>query len=361
MIIEIGDAASTIDNTPISADSRRIYIGGSTYEIPSLLTIHGLPASIVNDQRMEAVGAGAILFGGQTISEGQDMTVAGYPVSNGHNQMVIGGTTFEKPPYGKPVSTAAPNSLPSVIGTKPLIFNEDGALMVDGKSMYPGQQTTMDGKRVSIETGEVVVDSTTYIVPVSLHAAAAESTGKITQINNEVLTFDTDGRYVFDGSIMSPGEQTTVQGMYISVGQAWAVAGGHTYSTLLSSNALERSGATQPSSVDDPVVPLSTTASTIPGETVPEADNSPSTSVSGQNDSNDEKGLGAVIMSAFGNMPSQTTTTEASPTAVLKGSSPSPTPSGITLSQSNDLRNTASRSLWITLIMTVLVLLLQPL
>ncbi|KAI4126995.1 MAG: hypothetical protein LQ338_003450 [Usnochroma carphineum] len=358
MTIAIGDPAITVDNMPISADSRSIYIGGSAYETPSPSEVSGLPPSIISDQHIEAASAGAILFGGRIISEGQRMTVDGQTISNGQGRMVIGGTTVEKPPYRIPVATDVPTPLPSAIGSKSLEFDGDGALVFDGKSMFSGQQTTIDGKHVVMEASKVAIDSTTYSLPMLSHPAAAEPTGWSTQINSDKVVFDHDGRVVLDGLTMSPGEQTTAKGTYISIGQAWAVMGGHTYSAPSSSDALKESQVTQSSTVDNPMASPSNSALVVPGEAVGEADKGPTTSTSGvQNNPGDDSGLGAMIMSAFGSMSSQTT--QASSAATPGGPSALTTSSGILPTQSSGLGHTPSRSLWIALAAAVFVVLLQ--
>ncbi|KAL8717009.1 MAG: hypothetical protein Q9225_005708 [Loekoesia sp. 1 TL-2023] len=351
MTIGIGDPAITIDGTSISADSRSIYIGASAYDISSLVGTFGLPPPILNGKHIEAATAGAVLFGGQIISDGQAMTVDGYRISNGHGRMVIDGTTFQKPLYGTHVPTAGPTPLPSVIDGKSLQLDEDGALVLDGKSMFSGQQTTIDGKRLFMKASEVVIDSTTYALPVLPHPAAAEPSSRLTQIDDEEVMFDPDGRVVLEGSTMNAGEQTTVQGTYISVGQGRVVMGGHTYSALLASNTLGEPGVAQSSIRDDKEASMSNPASAVPGGTIGQADNSPTTSASAQ------LGLGAMIMSGLKDMSLQTT--EASPAAESGGPSALTNLSGTTSSQSSDSGSTGFIPLWVALAATTFVMLLQ--
>ncbi|KAI4143505.1 MAG: hypothetical protein L6R39_004546 [Caloplaca ligustica] len=311
------------------------------------------PPSMIKEQHIETASDGVILFGGQMISEGQDRTVNGCTTSNGQGRIVIGGTTFEKPSYRTPVPTTVPAPLPTAIDGKPLEFGGNDALVFDGESVLSGQQTTIDSKRVFMGAREVVIDSKTYSLPTLPQPTPADSTGWSTQINGEEVVFDHDGKIVLDGFTMSPGEQTTVEGIYVSAGQSSVVMSGYTY-TAPSSSALSSSdpGITQFSIADSPGASPSTSASAVPGKPAAEADKCPTTSNSGQKAPGEDSGLGAVITSAFGNM-SSSPTVQASPAATPALT----TSSGATTGQSNGSAYTATRSLWIALAAAVCIML----
>ncbi|KAL8930233.1 MAG: hypothetical protein Q9208_000850 [Pyrenodesmia sp. 3 TL-2023] len=292
MTAEHGHSIITVDGTPISVGADNIYIGGSTYELPTPLKESALPPSAIDGHRIEAASAGAILFGGRIISEEQHTKVDGHAISNGQGRMIIDGTSFAKPLYDKSIPTAKQTPLPSVIGTMSLNLSQDGVLLLDGTTMSPGQQTTIDGKRVAIKTSEVVVDSTTYNLPAVLYPVVTES--------------------------INPGETTTQ-----------------------SKNAPINTLNSSPPSPS----PLTSTGL---DPMISSANNNSPTSPNAPNSPDNEPGLGAMIMSAFENMASQTTT--ASPAAESEARpSALPTISGFTPSLSGGLGRTVSGALWVVM------------
>ncbi|KAI4254916.1 MAG: hypothetical protein L6R42_006993 [Xanthoria sp. 1 TBL-2021] len=292
MTAEHGHPTMTVDGTPISVDAGSIYIGGSRYELPTPLKEFALPPSAIDGHYIEAASAGAILFGERILSEGQHTTVDGHAISNGQGRMNIDGTSFAKPSYDKPVPTAKQTPLPTIIGTMSLNLNQDGALLLDGTTMSPGQQTTIDGKRVAIKTGEVVIDSTTYNRPALPYRVAAQST--------------------------IPGEST---------GQ---------------SNNIPMNTLNSP-----PPFPSSFTSTGL-DQTTSSANNNPPTTPNTPSIPDNEPGLRTIVMSAFGNMASKTTT--ASPAAESEGRPPAlPTISGFTPSRSGGLGKTVSGAMWVTM------------
>ncbi|KAL9580329.1 MAG: hypothetical protein Q9212_004566 [Teloschistes hypoglaucus] len=424
--VKLDDPAVTVDGMPISVGLESVYIGGSAFKIPSpipalgplpstldgepigpitagavvfgeqiisegqLTTVYGYqvsngqdriviasttfaksqggglvpapgptPPTMLNGKYIASATAGGLLFDGQMISEGQEMTVDGHGIFNKHDRIIIDGTTFEKPRVSIHPPTNGPTPLPPAIGGKSLRYEEDGALVLKSKTIFPGQQTTIDGKGISMKTDEVVVDGKTYAVPVAgqpttskapspsfrlnedgalvydgkmissgqqttingkhvvikssevvidsttypfsnLPHPTADPASLLTQINGEEVRFDAEGKVVLGGSTMNLEQQTTVQGMYISAGHGRAIVGSHTYSAPSTGNALRGTGFAQTDMLGGSEASLTNPTLTGPGAAATgQADHGPTPSASGQNSPNGETGLGAIILSAM--------------------------------------------------------------
>ncbi|KAL8907644.1 MAG: hypothetical protein Q9207_001296 [Kuettlingeria erythrocarpa] len=355
---EHGHPTMTVDGTPISVGAGSIYIGGSAYELHKPLKESALPPSTIDGHHIEAASAGAILFGEWSISEEQHTTVDGHTISNGQDRMIIDGTSFAKPSYDKSALTAKQTSLPTVIGTMSLNFNHDGALLLDGTTMSPEQQTTIDGKRVAMKASEVVIGTTTYNLPALPHPTNRQIPLP-SVIGTKSLNLNRDGALVLDGKPMSPGQQTTIDGKRVAVETGEVVIDSTTYNlpavlypavaeSIKPGESSRQSNNTPTNTLDSPSSPPSPLTSAGLNQTISSANNNPPTSHNAPSSPGNEPDLGAMIMSAFGDMASQTTT--ASPAAEPESrASTSPTIPGFTPSLSGGIGKTVSGTLWIVM------------
>ncbi|KAL8761311.1 MAG: hypothetical protein Q9184_002553 [Pyrenodesmia sp. 2 TL-2023] len=356
MTAEHGHPTMTVAGTPVSVGAGSIYIGGLAYELPTPLEESALPPSAIDGHHVEAASAGAILFRGRIISEGQHTTVDGHAISNGQGRMMIDGTSFAKPSYDKSGPTAKQTPLPTVIGTISLNLNQDGALLLDGTTISSGQQTTIDGKRVAMKASEVVIDTTTYNFPALLHPTTRQIPLP-SIIGTESLNFNRDGALVLDGKPMSPGLQTTIDGKRVAVKTGEVVIDSTTYNppallysvvaaSIISGETTTKSNNALLNTLNSLSPSPSPVTSTGLDQTISSASNNPPNTPNTPSTPDNEPGLGAMIMSAFENMASQTTT--ASPAAESEGRpSALPTISGFTPSLSGGLGKTVSGALWV--------------
>ncbi|KAI4243827.1 MAG: hypothetical protein LQ352_006957 [Teloschistes flavicans] len=320
--------AMTVDGYTIFNGHDRMIIDSITFGKPldsgRLPTAGPTPLlSAIDGKSLEYDGDDAPVLDGHTISSGQQTTIDGKDVAITAGDLVVDGTTYALPRISHTTISKAPS--PSSMNNNPLRFDEDGNLVYDGRTMSPGQQTTINGKHVVIEPSDVVIDSTTYPLSVLPRptAAAAKTTSPLTQINGEEVRFDPEGEIVIGGSTMSPDQQTTVQGVYISAGHGRAVVGSHTYSSAPSAaNTLGGPGVVTPSSIfggSEASLAIPTLTASGAAATA-QAGDSPISSAAGKDSPSGEPGLGAIILAALEDMPSQTQA-GASPAAASQTSS----------------------------------------
>ena len=139
---------ATISGTPISVGSDFIVIGSSTYPVPSTTQA----VSLLTGESLHTLSGGGILFDGVTVLPNAKTMISGTSVSVGSNLVMIGGTT-----YPWPSATGSPSdSLEDSIQRLP-----GGAVVFDGMTLPPDIQTTISGTRISIGSGNVVINGVT--------------------------------------------------------------------------------------------------------------------------------------------------------------------------------------------------------
>ena len=243
----------------------------------------------ISEQQIEAGPNGAIVIGGSTVSEGQQRTVDGTHISVGPSNIIVGSSTYDKPTItdsaasdpssywdivvgGKTVNlpvlptgvfqglasledwpvpdipagfqttiSGTPLSIgPSIIVVgkstyAPPLHNTDlavslatnGVIVIDGKTLTEGVQSTISGTVVSVGGSIVVVGTKTYELPLPTDPAASLAS---------------NGAVVIDGVTLTRGAQTTISGTAVSVGSSFIVIQGKTYALPEPTKAPEAAG-----------------------------------------------------------------------------------------------------------------------
>lgn len=223
---------TTVDGYRIFNGQDRIVIASTTFAKPrDGGRVHApgpTQPTMLNGKHIDLATAGGVIFDGQIISEGQAMTVDGYGILNEHDRIIIDGTTFEKTRASIHPPTKGPIPLPSAIGGKSLRYDGDGALVLDSKTIFPGQQTTIDGKGIAMKAGEVVVDGTTYALSVAAHPTTSKAPSPSFK-DSDPLKLNEDGVLLYDGKTVTPGEQTTINGKHVVIEPSQVVIDSTTY------------------------------------------------------------------------------------------------------------------------------------
>jgi len=181
---------------------------------------------------------GEVSVAGVIVSEGGPaVTIDTIRVSADAHAVYIGSSTFAKP-------TPIPGleSAPSVIGGQTMEVDRGGTIVIGGKTMLPGVQITVDGTRISIGTDQIEAGSSTYAIPYThgrwsaqpLADNAPEAVNLPTAkepsaIAGQGIGAGPNGAVVVGSLTISEGQQSNVDGTYVSVGSDYLVVGSSTY------------------------------------------------------------------------------------------------------------------------------------
>ncbi|KAL8892993.1 MAG: hypothetical protein Q9192_005520 [Flavoplaca navasiana] len=181
--------SSASSNRPV-VDAEPVHESSSPYRDASLT----LP--LTDEQYAAADSVGVMGIGGETTKDDQATMVDSHRVSTDQGRVLIGDATLKTLPYTDNIAT---DLLPSVIGKELLNFDGAGALVLNGETMFPGQETTVNGKPISVAASRVVYDSTTYLVP-TLFRSVAVSTGQPIRQDSEDEVHNSESKDVLGGT-----------------------------------------------------------------------------------------------------------------------------------------------------------------
>ncbi len=249
MRITPGAPEITVDGLPVSQDDSAIYVAGSSYMSYSASVLPSLdPPPLVGGQHMEALSDGKIAIGRVTIAPGSQVTITGNPISVDALYVVYGSSTYAKPPISRvdvsgvynlesvqnagdpgvspaPVDTSAiPMVTPPPLAAYQKISElANGAILVEGSTIPLGGQVTVSNTPISVGSSVVVVDGTTYGLPISVPP------GLPILIDGQRIWRDSNGDVVIGSVTLSPGSQTTIAGTPVSVGSTFVALAGSTF------------------------------------------------------------------------------------------------------------------------------------
>lgn len=229
--IRAGDPAVTVDNTPITVDSKAIYVGTSSYIITTGLN----PApGVIAGQTLKADGSGGIVIGTKMIQPGQQFNTNGIHVSVGQDDIVIDGANYAMPPRAPTQDGQTPptESLP-IVGGQTMSVGPNGAVIIGDSTLSAGEQTYIHSTSISVGLNMVLVGGKTYAMPSSPNSEFSTSTsfrGNPASTMGAEAHRAGDGDAVFLGDSSLASSQHTITGdSYISVGSDRIVIGGNTY------------------------------------------------------------------------------------------------------------------------------------
>lgn len=194
--------------------------------IPSLNIGNEQAPKTVAGEALSAAFSGAIVLDGNTIEPGQQTTIDGTHVSVGQHHLIINSKT-----YANPSAASIIDPLPRV-GGHSIESGPEGVIVVDGSTIYPGQQTAIGGDSISLASGKVVVNGQTYVVPAPSSSMLSDSpsSNPPSVIGGAVLKGNDDGGIFLGDSLIAPGHHTDIHGTRVSVGSDFMVIGSTTYS-----------------------------------------------------------------------------------------------------------------------------------
>ena len=143
--------------------------------------------------------------------------------------------------FARPTPPPGLGPAPSSVGSEKLQVNSNGELVLAGKTLPPGAQTTIDGSRIIFDTDRVVVGSSTYAAPIrnmgsansdNMSPAERKNPPKANRqptIQGHQVEAAPDGAIMIDGSSLAEGQQRSLDGALISVGPSNIILGSSIY------------------------------------------------------------------------------------------------------------------------------------
>ncbi|KAL8717922.1 MAG: hypothetical protein Q9225_004886 [Loekoesia sp. 1 TL-2023] len=202
-----------VNSTPISVAPAAIVVGSSTYALNP-------PQKAITPTRAPAVAQapdGGLVVGTKTILPGHKDTVNNHEVSVGSSNVVVDGKSFAFPAVTPPPSTQRVD-----VGGVQITRDSNNDIVIGGSTYKPGVQVTASGHSVSVGSGVIAVDGTTYGLPgtpVDLPLV----------VDGQAVRKDSNGQIIIGTSTLAPGSQVTVAGHDISVGSSTVVIDQNTY------------------------------------------------------------------------------------------------------------------------------------
>lgn len=201
---------TTVNGVPISVGADRVMIGSSTYALPDAAepmdTQHADRNSVwtnnieLNGVKMKTGPKGALVVGDTTIPQGQTATIDGIYLSIGAGRVVIGTKTYDRSSTTEAPAPARSSFRTVMVDGKKLVLpilplsalkalnegsyghkdsdirvNENGAIVVNGKTYSSGYQATASGEAVSLGSEIAVIAGQTYALPLPTNPAASRA------------------------------------------------------------------------------------------------------------------------------------------------------------------------------------------
>ena len=170
----------------------------------------------INGQEVQAVPGGGVMIGTSTVRPGDQITQDGTTVFVRTDSILIDGTAY---------------ALPSNVITKPLVVSgqtivkdSNGGIIVGTATYTLGTNTQVSGMSLSVGPDNVVIDGTTYTLPVDPDPPAGQSIPLL--VGGEPVRRAADGGVLVGSSSIAAGTLATVSGHVISVVSSSVVVDG---------------------------------------------------------------------------------------------------------------------------------------
>lgn len=203
--------AITVSGTPVSfvKEGTAVVVGGFTQILPQTSAL-AAPVLDFNGQVYTAQANSAFVVGGQTLTPGGVITISGSKISyaSGGTAVVINGVT-------QALTRPSPTSTPVLtIGGQTYTARVGSSFVIDGTTLVPGAQITVDGTTISLADAgtAVVVNGVTKTIPQGTAAS-----GAILTIGDRTYTARSGPNFVIEGQTLIPGEAITFDGTSVSL------------------------------------------------------------------------------------------------------------------------------------------------
>ena len=213
-------------NTPISVGVDNVVVGTITHALPTSTPV------LVGGNSIVKAGNGGVIIGSSTYSPGSHAQISDKSLSVGVDSVIVDGTS-----YAIPTPSTTDNFL---INNSPISRAPDGGAIIQGGTIGLGSQTTINSHVISVGPSTVVVDGTSYALPISagavLQSPHPQPNAPVTLINGVILTPggagvtfsgvayaipSGDTGLVVNGQTVPFPTQTTIQSVFTVAGQTF--------------------------------------------------------------------------------------------------------------------------------------------
>lgn len=149
------------------------------------------------------------------------MTIDGLSISVGASAVHIGQSSFALP------ASKIVSALRSISGNA-IYAIPSGGVGIGSATVMPGQQTTIDGKAISVSSERVVVDGSTYALQ-SPGMAATGVSSSLPELGGESISVLPNGGIAIGGSTVSVNGIATISGTTVSLDANVVAIDGKTY------------------------------------------------------------------------------------------------------------------------------------
>ncbi|KAG9584909.1 hypothetical protein KCU97_g9935, partial [Aureobasidium melanogenum] len=203
--------AITVSGTPVSfvKEGTAVVVGGFTQILPQTSAV-AAPVLNFGGQIYTAQANSAFVVGGQKLTRGGAITISGTKISYASEgtAVVVNGVT-------QALTQASPTSNPVLtIGGQAYTARVGPNFVVDGTTLVPGGQITVDGTTISLADGgtAAVVNGITKTLP-----QGSAASGNVLTIGSRTYTAGSGPNFVIEGQTLIPGEAITFGGTSVSL------------------------------------------------------------------------------------------------------------------------------------------------
>ncbi|KAF2230264.1 hypothetical protein EV356DRAFT_346525 [Viridothelium virens] len=192
---------------PIGVES---FVEALASEVNPSSTVPNLIANI-NDHPIFGDNSGAVVIDGLTFGEGSSATIDNVPVGVMPNSIFI-GLPSSVGGGSRPAGTEVAN----VAGT-PISVDPQGAVIIDGQRLKPGEETTIAKTPIAAEESAVIVG------PLKIPIMTEEenpTAPKIAEIDSHPIIAGPSGAIIIGAQTLQPGATGTIGKIPVSIGSA---------------------------------------------------------------------------------------------------------------------------------------------
>ena len=256
-VVSAKGPAITISNTPVSLGNDAIVVGSSTHLLALPQSTTAAPITIGGYQIIPPGPGSNLVIGTHSLTPGQDITISATPISLGSSFLAVGTSKI-------PLPTAGPDQINYkqphyfAIGSQTIAIQPAG-IVVGSQTLQPGGPAiTVSGTSYSLGTTEFIAGSLTetfsaaakpshfrpFVVMSGLSQIDASSIHDIIAVGDETIKLN-PSNIVIHGTTLTPGASgITIDGTVISLGTDELVVGSktETFSNLLAAESTASGG-----------------------------------------------------------------------------------------------------------------------
>ena len=226
--LSVGGSSADVGGTPISLHADGLVAGPSTLALP---VNDKVPVAwTAAGQTFTKLDDNTVVAGGRTLAVGSvPQVIGGQTMSLASGGIVAGSSTVAIPTFDPPSTNGAPVAGATfAVAGKTFTPIASGSIVVQGVTISPsGEPLTVNGQVISLDKGGLVVDGSTFAVPV----ATPTDIGRTIVAAGHTFTSLAPTAVALDGqTIISGGPAQTVHGEIVSLGDAGLVVGSSTIS-----------------------------------------------------------------------------------------------------------------------------------